>query len=156
DINQKYGLNGKLFIGHNNEIEPDWFKQIKTGINSSNVITNQSTRAVLLLKRKNRFIAFTFGHGKHMIKIDAYERGFGLKMVLNNCEVEKLKSIDAATVDTVTVQARTQTSKSSTLPTFNIDNYRDFLQAIKAEAKDYDRYGKILSGRDGFNFTSTF
>ena len=110
----------------------------------------------MLIKRKNRIFAFTFGHGKHLLKPEAYERGFGLRLVLNNCEVNKLKSLDSSTVDSVTVQARTQTSKSSEISEFQIDDSRDLLKAVTAEASDFAKYGNVIAGKILFIFTILF
>ncbi|MBO8170870.1 MAG: TIGR04141 family sporadically distributed protein [Bacillaceae bacterium] len=155
-IKDTFDLNGIIYIGHNQQTKPSWYQELKKGIINPPEIMNQSTRAVMLIKRRGRIFAFTFGHGKHMIKPETYERGFGLKIVLNNCEINKLKSIDSSTVDSITVQARIQTSKSSDINHFEIDDTRDLLKAVTAESKDFDRYGKIIAGRDSFHFYFSF
>ncbi|UXH46442.1 TIGR04141 family sporadically distributed protein [Rossellomorea vietnamensis] len=156
ELREGLDLNGKVFIGHNDSSEPSWYSEVKEGLTDPPSLNNQSTRLVLLIKRSRRIFAFVFGHGKHMLKPESYERGFGFKVVLNNCEVSKLKSIDSSTIDTVTVQSRTQTSKSSNIYEFNIDDTRDLLKSVTAEARDFNRYGKVIAGRDPFHFYYDF
>lgn len=156
EIDKSYGVTGTIYIGHNEDNEPEWYKELKKGLKDAPELLNKSTRSVMLVKRKSRIFAFTYGHGKSMLKSEAYERGFGMRVVLNNCEFSKLKSIDSSTIDAVTVQARTQTSKSSEIQIFQIDDTRDILKAITAEAIDIERYGKVIAGKDPFHFTSNF
>lgn len=156
EIKKKYGLEGYIYFGHNSENEPNWYKHMKQDIIDPPQIGNKSTRAVLLVKIHDRIFAFTYGHGRHMINKDAYIRDFGLKVVLNNCEVSKLKTLDTLTLDNITSQTRTQISKASVINEFNLDNNRDLLKGVQAEAKDVDRYGKNISGRESFHFTREF
>lgn len=156
ELADKYGVNGTIYIGHNNDSSPVWYGKLKEGIMDAPELSNKSTRAVMLIKRNKRIFAFVFGHGKHMIKSETFERNFGMKVVLNNCQVDKLKSIDTTKIDSVTVQSRTQTSKSSELQEFQVDNIRDLLKAVTAEAKDSSRYGNVISGRDSFHYNYPF
>lgn len=98
ELYDRYGIKGVIYIGHNDGNQPDWYKELKKGVVDAPELFNKSTRAVMLVKRQNRIFAFTYGHGKHMIYPEAFERGFGMRVVLNNCEVTKLKSIDSSTI----------------------------------------------------------
>src|SRR5699024_230566 len=99
EIKNAGAIEGYFYIGNNNENEPDWYKIMKGNIESAPTIHNKSTRAVLLIKIEGSFFAFTFGHGRYMLCKESYVRNFGLKIVLNNCEANKLKIMDTLTLD---------------------------------------------------------
>ncbi|WP_171038236.1 DUF6119 family protein [Aquibacillus sediminis] len=155
-LKEEFNINGIVYTGHNDSNQPDWNILLQQGANNMPNLYNQSTRAILLVKRENRIFAFTFGHGKHLMLPESYERGFGLRVVLNNANPEKLKSLDASIIDDLIIQSRTQASKSTEIQSFDVDNYRDFLRSVTAEAIDKDRYGEILSGRDSFHYNGYF
>src|SRR5699024_5675911 len=106
--------------------------------------------------RQNSIFAFTYGHGKHMIRPETFKRGFGMRVVLNNCEVTKLKSVDSSTIDSITVEARSQTSKLSEINNFQIDDVQDIWKVVTAESRDYERYVTVIAVRDSFHFTYAF
>lgn len=153
-LKNKYNLDGYLYIGENDENKPKWYEGIKTGVVNPPDLYNKSTRAVLVVRVNNRLIAFSFGRGRYMIYNKAYVRNFGLKVVLNNCVASKLKSIDTLKLDYITSLSQVQTSTATEISNFDIDNSRELLKGIEAESNDYNRYSKIISGKDSFHFKS--
>jgi uncharacterized protein (TIGR04141 family) len=58
---------------------------------------------------------FCFGTGHHAFDGDAFERGFGLRVVLNSVARSSLRSLDIATLDATTFLRRVQASRDADL-----------------------------------------
>lgn len=156
DLYSRYNLNAKLYVGHNDEKAPDWLTEINKGVRGEIPLFNRNSKAVLLVKRRSRIFAYLFGRAHHMLKTNSYVRDFGLKVVLNNCQKDKIKSLFTSTVDAKTMHTKYQPSTSSSILDFNINDFKDFLREIKSETVDYTRYGKEVSGKDYFKFYKEF
>lgn len=153
DIKEKFNLSGKVYIGDNKESNIKWNSLLSNGVVKYTPQFSKSARAVLLVERKKRMFAFTFGYGRYLLNDDSYVRDFGLKIILNNAKIDSLKSIDTSIIDENTLNSRTQTARSSSMDEFNINDIRTMFRAITAESNELKKYGEIISGRDGFNFT---
>ncbi|MEA2231579.1 MAG: hypothetical protein QOD83_1395 [Solirubrobacteraceae bacterium] len=112
---------------------------------------NASTSAALLVEADERLFALTFGHGRHLLEPEAIEQDFGLKVVLNTVEPTQLKSVDARTIDELTVHTRRDVSRDSSFSAFGLDPTRDLLRAPNAKlvhagvksGVSRDRYRKL-------------
>ncbi|MBM7706847.1 uncharacterized protein (TIGR04141 family) [Chryseomicrobium aureum] len=149
-------LEGKLIVGLNKMNSPTWINLVKLGIQESmEEILNSSTRALLLLNCEDNTLAFVFGFGRHLLKDEYIVKDFGIKVVLNSVDSQKLKSIDKANVGEMTIQSRTQTSSSSSVNVFGIDIAKDFLKAVTGEPVN-EKLGKVITGRESAQFEYDF
>lgn len=154
----KDGLNieGKIIVGDERENIPDWIAFLRLGTNQTIPnMSNKSTRAVLFIEHDNNLLAFTHGHGRHMLKDYIYERDFGMRIVLNTIKPNDFRSIDAATIDISSIQKRSQSSKSYHITNLNFDVVSDLLRAVTGTPEN-DRFGKVISGKDTFHFSYEF
>ena len=152
DLRDDFPTEGKIYVGRNRSSSPGWLALLEQGSsNTLSTLTNSSTRAVLLIKRNNRIFAFPFGFGRFMTKDGVFVRDFGIKVVLNSVNPSKLRSVDTATFDELTIHSRTQTSRTASVNAFGIDIIRDLLRAVSGEPID-DYYGKVISGRESVQF----
>jgi len=110
-------------------------------------LTNSSNRAIVLLKLEGRIFAISFGYGQYLINPAAIERNFGLKTSLNTIIPDKLRSMDKAKLDELTVQTRIQSSVMTDRGSFNIDVIGDLLRSITGETNDKS-LGNIVTGTD--------
>lgn len=117
-------------------------------------LVNQSCAAVLFLEvvpddkqSATRIMALTFGTGHHSLDPDAFERSFGLKVVLNSVARSNLRSLDIATLDATTFQKRIQASRDADLQGFGVDVDRDLLRLAAGSPKD-NSFAKSLAGKD--------
>lgn len=108
---------------------------------------NASTSAALLVEADERLFALTFGHGRHLLEAEAIEQDFGLKVVLNTVEPTQLKSVDARTIDELTVHTRRDVSRDSSFSAFGLDPTRDLLRAVTGTPQD-DTLARRLTGSD--------
>jgi len=110
---------------------------VETGIEDElREVTNRSNAAVLVIRRKRRIFAFTFGHGWHLLREDVLEPDFGLKAALNGVRHDSLRSLDSFSVEEQTVHKRSQASRASELQVFGIDVSRDILRAVTGVPRD--------------------
>lgn len=113
-----------------------------------------SVSAVLVIKEDSRLFAFTFGHGgRSMLSSLSYELDFGLRVVLNRVDVEKLRSVDTKNLEDVVISTRKQASQDSGLGAFSIDISRDMLKGVVGNPTQSDFY-KRIAGADSATFST--
>jgi uncharacterized protein (TIGR04141 family) len=131
DFKSGLGFSGRLYVSPPNQGPPRWLKFVNTGIEGTlKEITNRTNAAVLLLKRKKRVFAITFGHGRHLLNEKAEESDFGLKGALNALRHDSLRSVDSFAIEEQTVHKRSQASRASGLEVFGIDVSHDIMRAV--------------------------
>ena len=150
DIKEGLNVSGKAFIGENRESPPKWNNFLDDVLIDFELQLNQSSRAILFVRRQGRIFAFTFGHGRHLLKDKSYERNFGLKVILNNAKRNSIKSIDTSIIDEKPFQNRTQASRASRMEDFNLSDIRTLYRGITAESTNEDKYGHTIHGKDNF------
>ncbi|MDO8213985.1 DUF6119 family protein [Conexibacter sp. CPCC 206217] len=106
-----------------------------------------SAAAVLLFEAEGRLFAVTFGQGRHLLEQEAFEKDFGLKVVLNSVAPDQLKSVDAKTIDETPVHTRRDLSKDSSFSAFGLDPSRDLLRAVTGRPRDTELAHR-LAGSD--------
>ncbi len=147
-------IKGEIFIGTTSSRPPSWIQFLEQGSSDrlpSNLV-NSSNKAVLFFETKNRVFAITFGYGRYLLDDEYIERNFGLKVVLNSVNPNKLKSIDLANVENLTLQTRKQNSKGGSRQMFGLDIINDLMKAVTGTP--INRFlGGVLNGRDQVNLS---
>lgn len=138
-----------LFIAEREPRPPWWAEYLDTHVDEElpEHLFNSSTSAALLLEAAHRLFAVTFGHGRHLIELQHVEQDFGLKVVLNTVAPDQLKSLDARTIDELTMHTRRDVSRDASLSAFGLDVSRDLLRAVTGTPRD-ERFGRRLTGSD--------
>lgn len=111
-----------------------------------------SASAVMTIQVEGRWFALTFGFGHSLLKPDSFEENFGLRVVLNAVNPERLRSIDAQSLETVTLSRRHQSGRAADLGAFGIDVERDVLFAASGEP-DASGLGRQLTGKDALRLS---
>jgi uncharacterized protein (TIGR04141 family) len=148
---------GRLFIGQAPASSPAWTTFVgqfaAAGAAPLRLVT-QSCGAVLFLEITTddtppikRTMALAFGTGHHSLDPDAFERGFGLRVVLNAVARSSLRSLDIATLDATTFLRRVQASRDADLQGFGMDTDRDLLTLAAGSPRDLT-FARSLAGRD--------
>lgn len=149
--NQEIEVEGKkavLYFKRTTANSPAWVNLFRPVVgNVLDSLKNSGCAAVLLTKRSDRLFAVTFGYGRTLLAVDCCEENFGLKVVLNSVDPEKLRSIDAHSLDAVPVQIRSQAGTATSLAEFGFDIERDLIYAATGQPKDAT-LGKQITGRD--------
>ena len=118
-----------------------------------NDLFNSSNSAVLLLQAAGRQFAITFGFGRNLLDAATFERGFGLKVVLNTVAPDQLKSVDARTFDDLTIHTRRDVSQGSTIEAFGLDISRDLVRAVTGRPTD-ETLARQVTGSDALALRS--
>lgn len=155
ELDERSSDAGRLFVGQAPALPPTWFDFV-SGFATVGLgrLVNQSCAAVFFLevvpddkRSAKRIMVLTFGTGHHSLDPDAFERSFGLKVVLNSVARSNLRSLDIATLDATTFQKRIQASRDADLQGFGIDFDRDLLRLAAGSPKD-NSFAKSLAGKD--------
>lgn len=144
-----------LYIGQIYSNPPDWIEFLRD--QSHEIPANLSASgagAILFVPAARRILALCFGHVHIALKTDAFVRQFGLKVTLNSVPRDRLRSIDTATLDAVTVQKRVQTSRDSDLQVFGVDMYND-LARLAAGTPSNSEFAQFVAGKDTLKIITT-
>jgi len=148
-LNNNIKYEGTIIIGESKQKPPRWVNFLEEASASSfDKIKNQSTRAILFLKTKNRIFAFTFGYGRYLLKDELIVNDFGFRIAINAIDPKQIRSLDTAKLEELTVQSRIQTSIGAEKGTFGIDILNDLLRAVTGVPKN-QKFAKQIAGRDG-------
>jgi uncharacterized protein (TIGR04141 family) len=127
---------------------PRWVSFVESGTaDNLGALATTNNSAVLFVRASDRIFAFTFGHGHTMLDPASFERDFGLKVTLNAVDPEKLRSVDASTIEEMVLRTRRQTSRRSPLETFGLDVTTDLLRAVVGDPQD-PAVARHLAGAD--------
>jgi uncharacterized protein (TIGR04141 family) len=155
-LKEEYNLNGLIVVGYTSMNSPQWLQLLQSGSNGDlPELLNSSTRAILFVRSNERIFAFPFGFGRYLLKDEAIVKDFGIKVVLNSVDPQKLRSVDTATISEMTIHSRTQTSRTTNVNTFGIDVVKDFLRSVTGEPINED-FGTVITGRESVQFSYDF
>lgn len=130
------GVEGTLYVQGRRSKSPSWIQfvgpKVRRGDELS-ALANASTGAVLMVACEQRHFAFTFGQGRWLLEPDCWEHDFGLRVVLNLVRSDRLKSVDARTIDEVTLHTRRDISLESAFADFGLDVTRDLVSAVAGQ-----------------------
>lgn len=142
----------KLFVKPPSQNPPWWIAFLSLGVPQLEGLFNANSAAALLLRASGRIFAVTFGYGRNLLALDAFEREFGLRVALNIINPETLRSVDARTFEELTVMTRSQTSRAAGLENFRISQAQDILKAITGIPQD-PAFGNRVTGADAAKVT---
>ena len=92
-------------------------------------------------------MAIVFGYGRSFLKEEYIERNFGLRVALNLINPNKMRSINAATIEDMVVTTQRQASYSTTQDEFGLNIINDIMKGLTGEPYD-SKFGNHISGKD--------
>lgn len=95
----------------------------------------------------------TFGLGRLYLEEDRLERRFGLRVVLNVVDPERLHSVGSRVYEEVVISTTRQTSRAAARQTFTIDDTRDVLREVVGAPRDEAAFGRQLVGSDALSLS---
>lgn len=143
-----------LFLGRQSRAVPEWITLLNPFLKQPvdrALLANVS--AVLLMSHEGRFFAICFGRGRTLLSPSCWIRDFGLKVALNRVAHDQLRSIDTKTYEDMVLSAKKQTSKNSTIGSFDIDVSRNLVRGVSGKPPE-TTYFKHLSGADAVTLTT--
>ncbi len=140
---------GRLFVQRRSSHPPAWLDFVRTGTAEELTgLVNSGTAAVLLLRAAGRMFALTFGYGRWLLKPDSFVRDFGLKVVLNTVDPDRLRSVELRVIEDIVISRRTDASRASSPGSFGLDPGRDILRGVAGQPRDPALYGRQIVGSD--------
>ncbi len=147
-LKQELGLEGKIYYSKSTKNPPRWkFHLDEFASTKIPMLDNISNKAVMIVKMKQRFLAIVFGHGRSFLKEECIERNFGLRVALNTIDPNKMRSVNAATIEDMVVNTQRQASYSTTQDQFGLNVTNDILKAITGVPREKE-IGNHISGKD--------
>jgi uncharacterized protein (TIGR04141 family) len=110
---------------------PNWLKFFPGSVQEDlqNLFT-ASVGAVLFVRSTDRLFAVCFGTGRHLLRRDAFVRSFGLRAALALVLPDTLKSVDVSTYENFAKYRRVNTSRGTTIASFDIEGQLDLLRGV--------------------------
>jgi len=131
---------------------PKWAKFLDLTDAEKTKLNNSTAYGLVFVQASGRWFAVSFGLGHVKLDPDAFEQDFGLRVVLNTVDPDKLRSADIRTPDENTTSRRTQTARRSDQTAFSIDIERDIVRGLAGEPKDAT-FATRVAGSDGLTLT---
>jgi uncharacterized protein (TIGR04141 family) len=140
-------FDGSLYLPAPAENPPGWLPFVESGFPGRNVAGNRMPSALVLLKAEKRVFALTFGHARYFLKPEAYERDFGLRVVVNRVSKDKIRAISLRMFKETPVKRHEEAAKGTVLRTFGVDIQQDLLRAVTGVPED-PSFAARVSGAD--------
>ena len=154
ELLREYNENKKMYYKSSSVDEPEWLSKFFKFKNEKIKISNAR---VLLLRRlktsdnKIRIFGIVFGLGKTFFKEDVIEEQFGLKIVLNSIEKNKIRRISKIDIGKNYKQSSEQLPKENNIFEFGFDANRDLIKYVTGKSQDDMFENSMLTGGDLFN-----
>jgi len=146
-------FDGKAYFQKNRRTQPKWLDFVAGHFDvNPDEIFNTTNSFLLLLKVQGRVFAVTKGFGFNAIDRNQLERGFGLRVALNEIDPSKIKGIDVRKIDTTTKQKRVFLNRNSPLYDFDVDIEEDLVHLISGHPSNTDLARKLV-GTDSLSLT---
>ncbi|MDR1033589.1 MAG: TIGR04141 family sporadically distributed protein [Bifidobacteriaceae bacterium] len=151
----KNPLVGKAHVWSSRPHPPAWVKKVDSAIEGDVLakLKIKSASALLIVKANKRYFAVTYGHGLSYLNQNYIVRGFGLKVVLNAIDPEKIRSLSTKTIEGNTLSTKKDSSQISELSFFAPNAARDLIKKITAVPMDTKLFGARLSGSDAIKLS---
>lgn len=160
DLRRDLPFEAHLFVPPDDETPPGWQQLLEQGTTAPlDLPPNITNGAVLFIRTQaggERWLVFTFGKGRFLLRRHWIERRFGLRTALNLAYPRgelfdgelpsRLKTVDAKTIEDVTYDTRRRASKSVPLENFGLNVRRDLMAAVEAYPADADTWGRSIIG----------
>lgn len=148
DIKSQFGLEGSVFYCGSNSKSPKWKQYLeKYAKDPIDIADNSSNKAIMLVRIQGRIMAIVFGYGRSFLKEECIERNFGFKVALNTIDPDRMRSVNASTIEDMVVSTQRQASYSTSQDEFGLNITNDIMQGITGEPFD-ESYGNHISGKD--------
>jgi uncharacterized protein (TIGR04141 family) len=128
---------GTLFLRRTHRDEPEWLTFLRPHLTEQpGARSTASLSGLLVFELQRRWFAVAFGYGRMLLDPEMVVSDFGLRAAFNSVDPDELQSIDAKTLEELTVNTRRQLSRGSSITTFELDLHRDLVKAVRGRSSD--------------------
>lgn len=138
---------GALYLPAPAVNSPGWLPFVQSGFPGQNALGNRVSSALVLIKVEKRIFALTFGHARHLLKPDSFERDFGLRVVVNRVSKENIRGITLQAFKETSVKRQEEAAKGTALRTFGVDLQQDLLRGVTGVPEDAS-FASRIGGAD--------
>ena len=140
-VRQDLRFDARLHLVPERGRQPRWLSYLSAATDETlPILRNQLNGGVILIqvthRGQGRVLGFTFGNGRTLLELDRIEHDFGLRVVLNSVDPDRLRSVETKVFDDLVLHTARQASRSSPTVTFDIDDTRDLLRAVTGVPRD--------------------
>lgn len=148
------GLVGEFYLSRTVSREPKWLEFARS-ITGQPILYQPVPRlsGVLFLERGDHRFAITFGYGRHLLRPDATEPDYGLKVAAGLIDPEEIASLDARSVEATAIQIRRQSARGLTPGAIGFNVAREMLRALAGRLAD-EALGTRITGSDSVGLTA--
>lgn len=147
---------------------PAWAAFLQEGFADLALGRSGSPSALLVVRirdpryrRRSVLFAFAFGPvGRHLLRDDAYERGYGLRASLNLMyprgadDSARLRAVDSKRRGPTTLRSRDQSSDLAEFEVFDVNRLRDVVSKAHGLPADHASWGRRVGGGDSLTLSS--
>ena len=153
----------RLYVWPGDPLPPTWLDYLRDGFGEDLQVPDATSSAALVVLRVRyrvvRYFAVTFGAGRHAIRREALEPGYGLRVALNalyegdrDADVldpaARVRQVDSRTVGANTLRTTRQANRAADFDSFELDPDGDQLRGITGRPVKIDEFGSRLRGTD--------
>ena len=139
-----------LYIAPPHPGPPEWAAFFDGYVERTAFGDNSSTAAALITEVRNRLFALTFGHGRSILRAEALEEKFGLKVALNCIGEGSVRTIQKRSLDQILRLSQEQASRDATPLEFGFDVEQDLLGGVTGSPTD-KYFGSRISGAESLH-----
>lgn len=147
---------------------PGWAAFLQQGFADLALGRSGSPSALLVVRirdpryrRRSVLFAFAFGPmGRHLLRADAYERGYGLRASLNLMyprgadDSARLRAVDSKRRGPTVLRSRDQSSDLADFEVFDVNRLRDVVSKAHGLPADHASWGRRVGGGDSVTLSS--
>jgi uncharacterized protein (TIGR04141 family) len=140
-------------------VAPQWLPLVRSAAANPDDVPDyrhRLTGAALVVERRGRLWALTFGLGRNLLNEDWAEPRFGMMCVLNLVDAQQLHSVNTRVHEDIVVRTERQVSRRAGREAFTIDDTRDILREVTGVPQDTSLWGRQISGSTAVSFTIPF
>jgi len=160
------GFEAKLFVVDESPHTVPWAAFLQSGFKGVSVGSSVSPSALLLVRpnpvgrstKVQPMFAFSFGNvGRFLLKNNAYERGYGLRVALNliypkqATDGTRVRAVETKRHGSNVLRTTTQASSLSDFEAFNVNYLRDIVGKATGLPADTTTWGPRISGGDSIS-----
>jgi uncharacterized protein (TIGR04141 family) len=140
----KLKTGGRLYVRPAVTKKPNWLRFFGSAVEGDvKGLYTASCGAAVVIPHAGRIFALTFGQGRHLLNDDVLEPSFGLRVVANAVNPDRIRHVDRDSLDTVGRRTREQLSKEDSITTFGLNVDQDLVRALAGSSTDQDLGGRI-------------
>ena len=147
-LDEKRNVDGVIVISKSLARRPAWLNFLEYFSREKILLSeNVSNKAVMLIRIENHIFALTFGHGRAFLKEECIVKDFGFKTAINMLDVNKIRSVNAATIEDMVLHTQKQSSYATGQEEFSLNTLNDIMTSIVGKSKN-SMWANFVSGKD--------